>query len=139
MSLTDAAPAQRPPLPSNRSFGVVFILVFAIAAAWAWWRSSTWLTGWLLALAIIVGVTIVAPGVLAPLNRAWMKLAELLHAIVSPLVLGVLFYAVVTPYGVVRRWLGGDPLARVFERQRETYWIDRSPPGPSSDSFPRQF
>lgn len=138
MSAPHAA-AQPAPLPSNRSFGLLFVVVFALAAAWAWWRSSTWLTVWLLALMVTIAITIAAPRLLMPLNRMWRKLGEILHALVSPVVLGILFYGVVAPFGVARRWLGGDPLARTFEPQRETYWVDRTPPGPSSDSFPHQF
>ena len=127
------------PLPSNRSFGFLFVVVFGLASAWSWWRGSAWLIWWASAMFVTAGVTLLAPSLLAPLNRAWMKLAEILHHIVSPVVLGILFYAVVTPFGVARRWLGGDPLTRTFEAERETYWIDRSPPGPASDSFPHQF
>ena len=140
MNVRNASLDQRsPPLPSNRSFGILFVVVFALASAWAWWRDSTWLTGWVLAMVLTMGVTLAAPRLLTPLNRAWMKLAELLHRFISPVVLGLLFYAVVTPFGLVRRWLGGDPLVRRFEPERDSYWIERSPPGPSSDSFPHQF
>ena len=127
------------PLPSNRSFGLLFVVVFALAASWAWWKGSASLSWWIAAMALTLGVTFVAPRLLTPLNRAWMKLAELLHRVVSPLVLGFLFFAVVTPFGLIRRWLGGDPLVRKFEPERQTYWIERSPPGPPPDSFPHQF
>ena len=125
--------------PSNRSFGLLFVVVFALVAAWMWWRASGAAPWWLAASVLVGVITLGAPGCLTPLNRGWMKLAELLHRVASPVVLGVLFYAVVTPFGLCRRMLGGDPLARRFDAGLDSYWIDRTPPGPPPDSFPHQF
>jgi hypothetical protein len=62
-----------------------------------------------------------------------------LNVVVSPIVLGLVFYGIVTPYAIVMRLAGRDALRRRFEPDRDTYWIPRDPPGPSADSFRRQY
>ena len=76
---------------------------------------------------------------LAPLNRLWMKFGGLLHRFVSPIVLGLLFFVVITPMGLAMRMLGKDPLKLRADTQSKSYWIDRTPPGPRPDSFIDQF
>jgi hypothetical protein len=127
------------PLPSNRSFGRLFIIVFAVLAALSWWRGNgAWI--WLAAVsALFAVVTWLRPDWLLPLNRAWMALAALLNRIVSPIVLGILFYGVVTPMGAVMRLMGKDPMRRKFDRDAASYWIDRRPPGPPPESLRDQF
>ena len=75
-------------------------------------------------------VAVAAPRLLAPLNRLWYRFGLLLHRIVNPVVMGLLFYATVTPIALVMRLVGKDPLHRAFDPQARTYWIERSPPGP---------
>ena len=124
---------------SNRQFGLVFAAVFALIAAWPllhgrparWWSLAV--AGAFLLLALLV------PVVLGPLNRLWFRLGLLLHAVVSPVVLGLVFFSTVTPIGLLLRLLGKDSLRRKFEPDAATYWIERTPPGPSGDSMPLQF
>ena len=126
-------------LPSNRSFGTLFASVFFGLGAWSWWKGS-WTFPYLLGVAGIFGViTLWRADWLAPLNRAWMRLADLLNRIVSPIVLGVMYYAVVTPYGLVMRFAGRDPMHRRFDPAAPTYWIARQPPGPAPESLRDQF
>jgi len=127
------------PTPSNRSFGIVFTAFFALAGAWSWWRGGT-IYPWALALAALtLIVTLTVPGVLTPPNRAWMKLGEWLRRIVSPVVLGAIFYGVFTPVGFFMRMAGRDALRRRFEPAAQTYWIERDPPGPDPSGMPNQF
>jgi hypothetical protein len=76
---------------------------------------------------------------LRPLNRAWLKLGLLLSKIVSPVVMMVLFYATVTPVGVLMRWAGKDPLRLRRDAAATSYWIPREPPGPAPNSMKQQF
>lgn len=132
-------PTARNEAPSNRSFGWLFTAVFSLVAAYSLWREGT-AHAWLLGVAAVTAmVTMIAPQWLAPLNRAWMKLGELLHRVVSPLVLGVIFYGVFTPVGLAMRMAGRDVLKRRFEAAARTYWVERDPPGPAEDSFREQF
>ena len=84
-------------------------------------------------------VTLTAPDWLAPFNRAWMKLAELLNRVVSPLVLGLLFFGLFTPIAWGMRLAGRDAMKRRFEPEASSYWQDRDPPGPDPDGLHNQF
>jgi hypothetical protein len=118
-------------LPSNRSFGWTFTGVFALGAL---------LYPWVLALAAVTAlVTLVRAQWLAPLNRAWMAFGAVLHRVVSPVVLGAIYFGVFTPVACIMRAAGRDVLNRRFEAQRPTYWVDRDPPGPPDGSFRNMF
>jgi hypothetical protein len=128
-----------PPLPSNRSFGTLFVVVFALLGGYWWWRSNV-LYPWAFGLsALTLLVTLAAPDWLTPANRAWMKLAEILNRIVSPIVLGAIFFVVLTPTAFVIRMLGRDAMKRRFDPAARTYWVERDPPGPDPAGLPNQF
>jgi hypothetical protein len=125
----------RPALPSNRSFGWTFTGIFVLVGAYGLWHGGPVLS-WLLALAGLTAiVTLTRENWLTPLNRAWMKLGELMGRVVSPIVLGVMFYGMFTPIALVMRLVGRDALCRRFEPQAPSYWVKRDPPGPAEDSF----
>jgi predicted membrane metal-binding protein len=124
---------------SNRSFGFTFAIVFAIVALWPLIRGRP-VRGWALVVAAAFLLAALAlPRVLAPLSQLWLRFGLLLHACISPIIMGFVFYSTVTPIGVVRRLLGQDPLRLRFDRDAVTYWIERQPPGPAPDTMPRQF
>ena len=126
-------------LPSNRSFGWTFTVVFILAGLYGLWRGGAALP-WLLALAAVTAlVTLTRDTWLTPLNRAWMAFGELLGRIVSPIVLGVIFFGVFTPFAVVMRLFGRDAMCRAWDRAAPTYWVKRDPPGPADDSFRNMF
>lgn len=126
-------------LPSNRSFGTLFTVVFALLGTYSWWRGSpVYLWAWGLSTLMLL-VTLAKPGWLTPANRAWMKLAELLNRIVSPVVLGVIFFGIFTPTAWVIRLMGRDAMKRCFEPATPTYWVKRDPPGPDPTALPNQF
>jgi hypothetical protein len=124
---------------SNRTLGLVFATVFLIIAVFPLFFGGA-LRWWSLAVAAAFAVVaLVLPGVLTPLNRAWTRFGLLLHKIVSPIVLGFLFYIVVTPLGLLMRLLGKDPLRLRWDRRSSTYWIERKPPGPKPETLSDQF
>jgi predicted membrane protein len=128
-----------PPLPSNRSFGTLFTVVFALLGIYGWWRENL-LFPWSFGLsALTLLITLAAPDWLAPANRAWMKLAEILNRVVSPIVLGAIFFVVLTPTALVMRMVGRDAMKRRFEPSARTYWVERDPPGPDPAGLPNQF
>ena len=127
-------------LPSNRNFGFLFAGVFALLSAYAAYQGAEpyRVYGWLIAGMIIGLVAIVVPTALTPLNKAWMKLGELMGKVVSPLVLGVIFFVLITPIALLTRLFGRDEL-RLKKVNVSSYWIDRVPPGPAGESFKNQF
>lgn len=124
---------------SNRAFGIVFTVFFALIGLWPlpWGGSTRW---WAVGVAaVFLLAALVFPKTLAPLNRAWMRFGLLLHKIVNPVIMGLIFFLTVTPTALIMRALGKDPLRRRLDKNATTYWIDRAPPGPDPDSMPRQF
>lgn len=127
------------PSASDRSFGFVFAIFFTIVALLPLLNSRP-IRFWSLGLAtIFLLLALLIPVVLAPLNRLWGWFGSLLHRIVSPVALGVLFFLVVMPTGLIMRVLGKDPLRMQLDPHAKTYWIERSPPGPDADSLKNQF
>jgi hypothetical protein len=127
-------------LPSNRNFGFLFAVVFALLSAYAAYQGADAFRvyGWLIAGVAVSLVAVAAPGLLTPLNKAWMKLGELMGKVVSPLVLGVIFFVLITPIALITRLFGRDEL-RLKRANTNSYWIDRAPPGPAGGSFKNQF
>ena len=74
---------------------------------------------------VLVSLALAAPALLAVPNRAWTMLGDVMHRIVSPLVLGVVYFLVVTPIAVIQRIRGTDVLGLRLDPKRETYWLDR--------------
>ena len=124
---------------SDRSFGVVFAAVFALIGLWPllggggarWWALAT-------AVAFAV-VALAAPRLLRLPNALWQKLGRALNRVVSPLVIGLVFFTAVVPTGLMMRLFGKDPLRLRFDREATSYWIERRPPGPPGDTMPNQF
>lgn len=125
---------------SNRSFGLVFAIVFALIALVPRMFGSGEVRIWAAAISLILLVALlVAPGLLTPFNKLWTKFGLLLHRIVNPVVMGLIFFLTVTPTALLFRVLGKDPLRLKFDPAAESYWIERDPPGPTPDSMSQQF
>ncbi|MBI5937114.1 MAG: hypothetical protein HY850_04630 [Betaproteobacteria bacterium] len=124
---------------SDRAFGWVMAVFFGLIGLWPL-LSAQATRDWALGLAAAFALAaLLAPRRLAPLNRAWMQLGLLLHKITNPIVLGVAFYLVIAPIGLLMRLAGHDPLRLKRDDSAASYWIARQPPGPPPASFPRQF
>jgi len=124
---------------SNRSFGVVFAVVFAVIGVLPLLSGGGVRLWSLLAGCAFLIAAVLFPTVLAPFNRVWLRFGLLLHRIVSPLILGIMFFVVITPMGLVMRALGKDLLRLRVDRAAASYWIDRRPPGPPAESMKDQF
>ncbi len=125
---------------SDRSFGFVMGAFFAIIAILPLLRWSFELHWWALAVSLVFVVLAqfwTAP--LAPLNYLWLKLGLLLFHIISPIVLGLLFYLTVAPIGLLMRLFGKDPLRLRRNSDAKSYWIVREPPGPPPETMKNQF
>lgn len=126
-------------LPSDRSFGLTFTVVFTLVGGWMLWKANPYAFAALGAAAAFLLAALLSPRILHPLNVAWMRLGYLLNRVVSPIVMGVIFFGLLSPIAAVMRLRGRDVLQRRFDRARSSYWIAREPPGPDGSTFPRQF
>ena len=112
---------------SNRSFGLVFFVVFLIVALWPL-KYEEDIRLWSLVLSIIFFILgILNSQLLTPLNKLWFKFGMFLGLIVSPIVMGIVYFLVVTPIGVIMRLLGKDVLNLKY-RDIQSYWIEKSGP-----------
>jgi Saxitoxin biosynthesis operon protein SxtJ len=128
-----------PERSSDRKFGLTFAAVgLLIGAVKLWWGENTgWF--WLAGGGALIALATTCPRVLAPLNRVWGQLSIMLHRLVSPIVMFVVFITTVIPVGLIMRALGKDPLRLRPDPEAATYWIDRKPPGPAPGTMKNQF
>jgi len=96
-------------------------------------------TRWYLWLLIALGFAVVAwlwPTLLSKLNHAWTRLSMVMHKIVTPLVLGLVFFLIVTPIALVMRLSGQRPIALEFRSNATSYWTKRDKsPGPMANQY----
>lgn len=124
---------------SDRSFGVVITVALTAVGLFPLLNGEPprW---WSLAVAgVMLVVTLVRAELLAPLNRVWFRFGLFLHRIVNPVIMAVIYFAVVTPTGLIMRAVGKDPLRLRRDPNAESYWIHRTPPGPEPESMTNQF
>jgi len=110
---------------SNRSFGITFFVVFLIVGIWPLLYSES-IRIW----SIIISVIFLCLGLikfryLTPLNKLWSKFGILLGSIVNPIVMGLVFFVVLTPIAIIMKLIGKDTLKRKFNKSEKTYWIYR--------------
>jgi hypothetical protein len=123
---------------SERAFGLVIAGALCVISAIRWWHDhGIWYL--LVAAGVLAALAMVAPRTLKPLNFLWFRFGLLLHAVITPVVLGVMFYAVITPLGWLMRAFGKRPLSLDRDPAATSYWIHRTPPGPAPDSLSNQF
>jgi energy-coupling factor transporter transmembrane protein EcfT len=120
---------------SDRSFGLVFAGFFLLVTllplvhgvAPRWWA--------LAAAALFAAIAFFVPRLLHPLNRLWFAFGLLLHHVVNPVIMALMFYGAILPVGLVVRAVGKDLLRLKREPQAASYWIKRDPPGPMNKQF----
>jgi Saxitoxin biosynthesis operon protein SxtJ len=129
----------QPKMGSERNFGLVFAAVFALMGL-APLVHAGGVRLWPLPVAVaFLAVTAVRPGALAPLNRLWFRIGILLGKVMTPVMMGVLFFVVVTPVGLLMRLCGKDPLRLKREPAAKSYWLERSGLGLTAESLKDQF
>ena len=129
---------QQAQLPSNRTFGFFFALVFAIVATYCSLSGNwAWAYGFATAFLVFLVLAIVKAEIFLPLNKLWTRFGLLLGMFISPLVLGVVFFGLFTPMALAMRLSGRDEL-RLKLNQQVSHWVSRSEPI-KSESFKYQF
>ena len=124
---------------SDRGFGFVFAGFFAIVAILRWWKGQGGAEWFAAAAVAMLLIALIRPSVLAPFNRLWTKLALVLSKVMNPVIMGILFFLVVAPIGLLMRLTGKRPLALDLDPAAKSYWIERNPPGPLPGSMKNQF
>ena len=135
----DLSRKQEAPPPTDRKFGLIIggvVVVLGLLPLLKGGNPRAWLIV-LGALLILLGQFY--PSALGPLNRAWMWLGRILHKVMSPLICGILFFAVVTPLGLLMRLMGKDPLSRARSPKLDSYWIRRTVTEFDSATMKNQF
>ena len=124
---------------SDRSFGLVMAGALAVVSAvnvWHIGRVWPWTSG---LAALFLAAALLAPARLHPLNLLWLKFGLLLHRVVNPVLMALIFYGTVLPTGMVARLMGKDLLRLRREPEADSYWIPRTPPGPAPETMKDQF
>ena len=112
---------------SNKSFGIVFFIVFLLIAIYPLINNDE-LRIWSLVVSIIFLILgLINSKVLTPLNKLWFKFGLLLGRVISPLIMGIIFFLVVTPTALIMRIIGKDLLNLKFNNKK-TYWIEKTDP-----------
>lgn len=135
----DLARAEPAAIGSERGFAIVFCVFFGLVGAYQAWKGGAYGCWWFGAAAVILAVGLARPRLLAPFNRAWTRLGLLLGRVMNPVVLGLMFFLVITPLGLLMRALGKRPIPLAPDPAQETYWTRRDPPGPDGGSMTNQF
>jgi len=124
---------------SDRSFGFVMAAAFALLALINFLRiGHRWPWTGALAAAFFVFACLY-PAALRPLNWIWFQFGLLLHKVVNPIVMALLFFGTVLPTGLIMRALGKDPMRLKWQPDAKSYWVERRPRGPAPESMKDQF
>ena len=114
-------------LPSNKNFGIVFSVVFLLIALYPLTQSKH-IAIWSLSVSLIFLILgLINSRILTPLNKLWFKFGIFLGKIISPLIMGIIFFLVVTPTGLLMRFFGKDLLNLKYKKNK-SYWIEKKGP-----------
>ena len=112
-------------MSSNRNFGIVFFFVFLIISLWPLINENP-LRIWSIFVAIIFLILgLINSKLLTQLNILWFKFGKLLGSIVAPIVMGIVFFLVITPIGLIMKIIGKDLLNKRYNNKSKSYWINR--------------
>ena len=112
---------------TNRNFGIVFFIVFLMIALYPLLKGNDLRIWSLITSFIFLALGLINSKILTPLNRLWFKFGLLLGKFVSPLIMGIIFFVVVTPIGLIMRIIGKDLLNLKFNKDK-SYWIEKTGP-----------
>ena len=111
---------------SDRKFGLMFALIFLVCGTWLLTRHVDQAPWFILVAILFLLAAIFKPASLGLLNKIWARLGEKLHQLVSPIILGAIYYLLFTSIGLARRLSGKDALKLNYEPQKQSYWETRT-------------
>lgn len=115
-----------------RKFGFVMIVPLAIIGGFLLWKATPAAPYLLILAAFFLISSLLLPSILRPIERIWMKIAELISAVMTRAILVLTFYLVITPMGLILRLIGKDLLDMKFDSNRKSYWVPVEDDGPCS-------
>jgi len=115
-------------ISSNRSFGIVFFIVFLFIALYPITYSEDIRIWSLIISFIFIILGLLNSKILTPLNKLWFQFGVILGKIISPIIMGIIFFLVVTPIGLIMKVLGKDLLRLKYNKKDNTYWIEKNGP-----------
>lgn len=124
---------------SERSFGIVFTVVFTIIGLFPLTGGESPLYGALVLAVLFLLFALFFQTPLKPLNILWFKFGMLLSRVMTPVIMFLLFITTVVPMGLIMRAVGHDAMRRKWDKNTDSYWIKRDPAGPSGDTMTNQF
>ena len=124
------------PQSSNRSFGILFFIVFLILSLWPLKNGNNLNLYFLITSGIFLILGAINSKLLTLLNKPWIKFGEMLGLIIAPIVMGIVYFIILTPVSLIVRLFGKDLLGLRLIKENETYWIKRKK---SLTSMDKQF
>ena len=112
-------------ISSNRNFGLVFFVVFLIIGFWPIFSGENFRLWSIIISLIFFTLALLNSKILTPFNLVWYKFGIILGSIVAPIVMGLVFFMVVTPIGIFMKIIGKDLLNLKYNKYKKTYWINR--------------
>ena len=113
---------------SNKNFGIVFSIFFLIVSLWPL-MSGYPIRIWSVIISLVFLILgLMNSKILTPFNKLWFKFGITLGAIVAPIVMGFVFFLVITPIGIAMKIIGKDILNKKYDKKRKSYWIKRKDP-----------
>ena len=110
---------------SNKSFGLLFFFVFLILGLWPFKNGENLNYYFITASVIFLILGLLNSKLLSPLNKAWIKLGEILGIVIAPIVMALVYFVILTPVSIIVRVFGKDLLGLKFSKKKESYWIKR--------------
>ena len=110
---------------SNKSFGLLFFVVFLILGLWPLKNGESLNFYFITASVVFLILGLLNSKFLSPLNKSWIKLGEILGFIIAPIVMALVYFVILTPVSIIVRVFGKDLLGLKFLKKKDTYWIKR--------------
>ena len=110
---------------SNRSFGLLFFIVFIVVGLWPVIKGETANIYLILISLFFLIFGLINSKILSPFNKAWIKFGEILGIIIAPIIMALVYFVILTPVSLVVRVIGKDLLGLKFKNKQQTYWINR--------------
>mgnify|MGYP001314547525 FL=1 len=110
---------------SNRSFGLLFFIVFIVVGLWPIIKGEEANVYLILISLFFLIFGLINSKILSPFNKAWIKFGEILGLIIAPIIMALVYFIILTPISLIVRIIGKDLLGLKFLKEQDTYWIKR--------------